>query len=188
LNEVKADKSVNRVQQLANERNEYKTKWEEEKAWRSQEERKISQQLNQVPADSSTNETRMLLNEAKMYRLEEDRKWSEAVQAHPELEKDKDLDDLVYAQYVLAQQRGENITPKQVASRVINVLKKRQRQIENQAYEQAENDISEKMQNNKARQRTAQSNAAKAEQFKSDAIKRANEAGDWSGIEQMFTY
>lgn len=81
---------------------------------------------------------------SQLARLEEEQKWNDVFSKHPELKKDKELDDLVYSAYVTKRQSDPKVTPTQVADQVFKSLGKLKTSAAKEAYTKAEDDLATK--------------------------------------------
>lgn len=114
MNTVKAEKSVNRVQELANQNRSLK---EEVEALRQQS----LQQLGQAPQTQDEYLSAELVRlRAEQQQTREELAWNNAVRSIPALDPahedySREFENIVYANYLVRQQKGESVTPALVA-------------------------------------------------------------------------
>lgn len=123
LNEVKAPKSVNRVQELANRAKNAEAELQRLKQMQQYQYAQLAQQRQQGNVADPVLQEQILLQEQRLRRMEEQYAFAEAERAFPELDRtspqyNKDFDDLVYNTY-----RAEGISPKVAAGKVAKLLK-----------------------------------------------------------------
>lgn len=136
-------KSVNRFQTLANERNQYKSLWEKER----EEVTKLRQHMQTntgAPVDEQVKQEIAKLR-LDNYEIQETMKWEKAFVKHPELETDREIQDIVYAQYIARKDYEPELTPADVASQVLNVLEKKAKEVRTKAYTEAEQTINKQI-------------------------------------------
>lgn len=137
------EKSKNRFQELANERSHYKTMAEQQAEVLRQNAELIkkyeAQGINALQQFGATGTS------LEIQALKEEMAWEKAYAKFPELKEDKDLDELVYANYIARRNLGENVAPEAIAKDVMSYLDKKLSQTKSQAYEQAENEITQKL-------------------------------------------
>lgn len=71
--------------------------------------------------------------------------WNEAISAYPEIERDVDLDNLIFSLYESQTSKGIQTTPKQVADQVMKYLEKIKTSTSDEAYRKAESNLSQAM-------------------------------------------
>lgn len=190
------DKSQNRFQQLANERDEYRSKFEESlEAQRRLEADMLAQAqratINPNYQQGNYNNRVDPLNivmQSQLQRLELKAQWQEALAEMPELKTDKQLDDLVYRNYVAAVNAGENVTPLEVAKEVKSWLRNYEKKVSKQAYSKAEDDITQKAQiSRQPVQRSNTSNNQGGDE-RNKALSRYRETGDERALYDILDY
>jgi len=123
LSDVKAQKSINRVQELANRAKNAEAELQRLKQMQQYQYAQMAQQRSQGNVADPVLQEQILLQEQRLRRMEESQAFSEAERSFPELDRtspqyNKDFDDLVYNTY-----RAEGISPKQAAGKVAKLLK-----------------------------------------------------------------
>lgn len=154
-----------------------KTLWEEER------EKAIlleSQLASHSPLDQY-NQLGFTVNELKTSRLEQEMLWDKAESKFPELGKDKELQDLVYSNY-LSRKNEPGVTPLKVAGEVIGFLNKREKRVRESTYKQAEDDITSKsLVNTKPPRRSGSTRG----DTNADELKLRARQGDQDAINQL---
>lgn len=184
------EKSANRFQELANENSrlrEEQTRWEEERnKWLTLEQQMQQQAVQAELGDPNARanfggqDPRTLVLESKLARLEEEQLWGKAIEKYPELKKDKKLDNIVYRNYVAAKTAGENVTPSQIADEVMGWVGSNNKRITTSTYEQAENDIAQKVAISSRPTKRSSANVGSEE----SAVKKARELYKQTGDER----
>jgi hypothetical protein len=191
-----SEKSINRFQELANENRELREaltrSQQEQEAWlesRQEMERRLSQyQANgDVSAMLEILQGKQILTELDLTMAKEEKKWQEAFASYPELKQDRELDDQVYAVYMAERQFNPNITPKQVADKIVGFINRQVKKAQEKGYEEAENEISEKIANNVTQARKAQTLNAREAKARKNAYQRLSE-GDESVLSDLLNY
>lgn len=123
LGEVKAPKSVNRVQELANRARMAEQELERLKQMQQYQYAQMVQQQQSNGVADPVLQQQILLQEQRLRRMEEQQSFAEAERLFPELDRNspsynKDFDDLVFNTY-----RAEGIAPKEAAAKVRKLLK-----------------------------------------------------------------
>lgn len=116
----------------------------------SQFEAQVQQQTAQAQIGgnqdlSQLRDLQLLQMQAQLARIDEERKWEQAVNKYPELTKNKAIDDIVYRNYLAEKARNPSVTPLQIADEFMKVLNSLQKKTESEAYTKAEDDISAKV-------------------------------------------
>ena len=173
------------------EQNEYKTNFAQENEQLVNFENNLQAQLTQAQIGGNLNlsavaELQLLQMRSQLTRLEEEKKWDQAFKKYPEVQKDKSLDDLVYKTYIAEKERNPYVTPVQVADEVMKVLGKYKKDALNRGYQQAEDDISEKMYGSRTPSRRSPSKGE--EDLRRKAVEKYQETGDERHLLDTLTY
>lgn len=121
-NEVKSDRGQNRVQELANQNRSLRQELEEIQRKQS-EQYQYQQGYGQQPTRDDYLAAQVASQGVQLQRTQEEMLWREAVSRVPELDQENDgyspdFENLVYSNYLVRRNKGEDISPVQVAREV----------------------------------------------------------------------
>lgn len=124
MKEVKSERAKNRVQELANQNRSLK---QEIEALRQQQLQASYQQQPQTQDEYIQAE--MARQRMELQQTKEEIAWAEAVRQNPQLDRGNpdyspEFENLVYANYIVRMQKGEMISPAEVAKETSNYLNK----------------------------------------------------------------
>ena len=150
-----SDHANKRFQDLANkarEADEYRTRWEEEREYRTAIEQQMQSQLQQAqinpqydPAAAiEYSNMNTLILQSRLDRLEDEKNWGQVDTSYPEIKQDRALDDFVYQQFNAMRLANPNATPMQAAKAVMGYLSKVKGSAKDEAYQAAEENLTNK--------------------------------------------
>ena len=126
-----------------------RTRWEDERKNWIEGEREMQARLSQAriieqPQMGNYAAPVQVLAQSQAARLEQELLWMKAHNSIPEL-KDREFEDLVFETYQAQREFNPALTPTDVAVRLKRVIAKQSSKISKEAYQKAENNITQKL-------------------------------------------
>lgn len=121
----------------------------------------------------------------KVSMLEQERLWDKTYSKYPDLQKDQDLDNLIYGNYVARLNAGERVTPMQIADEVMGYLDKKSSKVKEETYKQAEDEITTKAMVSPKQPRRSSS---KGSDIDMNDLKRRTRSGDPDAMRKLLDF